>query len=66
MSKAPAEWVTASASSGDGNCGELRRHDGAVEVRDSKDHGGGPVLGFTGAEFAAWVDGAKNGEFDHL
>jgi hypothetical protein len=38
----------------------------AVELRDSKDHGTGPTLGFTKAELIAFLDGAKKGEFDHL
>ena len=60
-------WVKASRSGDDGgNCVEQRRHAGLVEVRDTKDRGDGPVLRFTMAEFAAWLDGAKNGEFDHL
>jgi hypothetical protein len=58
-------WITASASSGTGECVELRRHDGLIEVRDSKDREG-PTLRFTHAEFAAWLDGAGKGEFDHL
>ncbi len=66
MSNDPTPWVKASASSGDGNCVELRRHDEAVEVRDTKDQGEGPVLGFTRTEFAAWISGAKKGEFDQL
>ena len=37
-----------------------------VEVRDTKDGGTGPVMRFTGAEFAAWLDGAGKGELDHL
>jgi hypothetical protein len=37
-----------------------------VEVRDTKDRGAGPVLRFTLDEYAAWLDGAKRGEFDHL
>ena len=41
-------------------------HAGSVEIRDTKQDGGGPVLGFTKDEFAAWLDGAKKGEFDHL
>ena len=49
-----------------GHCVELRRHDGMVEVRDSKQRGEGPILRFTSAEWAARLDGAKNGEFDHL
>lgn len=60
-------WVKASLSGGDGgNCVEQRRHSGMIEVRDSKDYGIGPILRFTEAEFAAWLDGAKRGEFDHL
>lgn len=60
------EWVKASASGGNGgNCVEQRRSGEAIEVRDSKDRSG-PVLRFTPAEFAAWLDGAKRGEFDHL
>jgi uncharacterized protein DUF397 len=58
-------WIKASASGADSNCVELRRHDGLIEVRDSKDREG-PVLRFTHAEFAAWLDGANRGEFDHL
>jgi Domain of unknown function (DUF397) len=37
-----------------------------IEVSDTKDHGTGPVLRFTPQEFAAWLDGAGKGEFDHL
>ena len=59
-------WIKASASTEGSNCVEQRRHDGMVEVRDTKDHGTGPVLRFTPAEFAAWLDGAGRGEFDHL
>jgi hypothetical protein len=44
---------------------ELRRRAGGVEVRDSKDPDG-PVLRFTPAEFAAFLDGARKAEFDHL
>ena len=59
-------WIKASASSGDSpDCVEMRTHDGMVEVRDSKDPHGA-VLRFHAAEFAAWLDGAKSGEFDHL
>lgn len=37
--------------------------DGAVALRDSKDPTG-PVLVFTSAEWAAFLAGAKDGEFD--
>jgi hypothetical protein len=59
-------WIKARASDDDGpTCVEQRRNADSIEVRDSKDQGG-PVLRFTRAEFAAWLDGAKKGEFDHL
>lgn len=61
----PSAWVKATASSSAQDCVEMRAADGAVEVRDSK-HPHGPVHRFTRAEFAAWLDGAKHGEFDHL
>jgi hypothetical protein len=62
-----AKWQKASASSGQGNCAEVAGLPlgGGVAVRDSKDPGG-PVLVFTPAEWAAFLDGAKAGEFDHL
>lgn len=59
-------WVKANASGEQGNCVEQRRSGGFVEVRDTKDRGRGAVLRFTPAEYAAWIDGATNGEFDHL
>ena len=36
-----------------------------VEVRYSKDPDG-PTLEFTKTELGAWLDGAKNGDFDGL
>jgi len=58
-------WIKARRSQADTSCVEMRCHAGAIEVRDSKDPDG-PVLRYVSAEFAAWLDGAKNGEFDHL
>jgi hypothetical protein len=58
-------WIKASRSAETGQCVELRRHAGAIQVRDSKDPAG-PVLTFTATELAAWLDGAKRAEFDHL
>jgi hypothetical protein len=62
--EASTPWLKATASSGGGDCVEMRRHDGHVEVRDSK-HPTGPVLRVTPAGFTAWLDGATNGEFGH-
>jgi hypothetical protein len=65
MSSTP--WIKARKSGGNGgSCVEMRRHNDLIEVRDTKDHGTGPVLRFTRAEFDAWLDGARDGEFDHL
>jgi Domain of unknown function (DUF397) len=58
-------WIKAAASAQGGNCVQMRRESRGIEVRDSK-YPDGPVLRFTDAEFAAWVDGAKRAEFDHL
>ncbi|HEX6075368.1 MAG TPA: DUF397 domain-containing protein [Micromonosporaceae bacterium] len=59
-------WVKARSSGGNGgNCIELRRNGEVIELRDSKD-AGGPVLRFWPAELNAFLDGARNGEFDHL
>ena len=37
---------------------------GGRAVRDSKDHGRGPVLMFTAAEWLAFTKGVRDGEFD--
>ena len=59
------DWIKATASNQGGECVAMRRHGDAVEVRDSKNPAG-PHLRFTTREFAAWLDGAKHAEFDHL
>ena len=59
-------WVKASRSNDVSSCVEQRRFGDTIEVRDTKDNGAGPVLRFTEAEYVAWLDGAKKGEFDHL
>jgi hypothetical protein len=38
--------------------------DGGMAVRDTKDHGTGPILRFTRGEWDAFVAGARDGEFD--
>lgn len=58
-----ARWKKSSRSSGNGQCVEMAELDGAVALRDSKDPTG-PVLVFTSAEWAAFLAGAKDGEFD--
>ena len=61
---ARAGWFKSSRSSGNGQCVEVAHlEDGATAVRDSKDRRG-PALVFTAAEWAAFLAGAKVGEFD--
>ncbi len=52
-----------SAECTDDDCVHVAVHEGNVLVRDSKDPDG-PVLRFTPAEWEAFVEGAKKGEFD--
>ena len=60
-----AVWRKASRSNGTGgnNCVEVAFLDTGVAVRDSKNRSG-PALMFTQAEWTAFVDSAKDGEFD--
>jgi len=63
------DWGKSSYSNGNGgnNCVESRLADApdgtAIEVRDSKNPTG-PTLRFTKAEWSAFIDGARDGEFD--
>jgi hypothetical protein len=58
-------WRKAQASVNNGQCVELARTGGLIAIRDSKNPAG-PVLRYTPAEWRAFLDGAKNGEFDDL
>jgi hypothetical protein len=58
-----ARWKKSSRSSGNGQCVEMADLGDAVAVRDSKDPNG-PALIFTPCEWMAFLDGAKDGEFD--
>ena len=60
-------WIKARKSGGNGgSCVEVRRCDDMIEVRDTKAQGAGPILRYTLAEWDAFLDGARNREFDHL
>lgn len=63
MNTTTTPWVKARRSSNAGACVEVRRHNGMIEVRDSKDRSG-PILRFTGPEWDAFLDGTRMGEFD--
>ena len=58
------DWIKARRSYGLGECVELAADGDMIALRDSKD----PAvrLHFTRAELAAFLDGARRGEFDHL
>ena len=59
-------WVKSSFSYASCNCVEIASlSDDVIGMRDSKD-AGGPVLQFTGAEWQAFLGGARNGEFDRF
>jgi Domain of unknown function (DUF397) len=60
-----AVWHKSTFSNGSGgNCVEVARNLlSSVAVRDSKDHGTGPVLSFTKDEWSAFVAGVKSGVF---
>ena len=60
-----SDWIKARASADQGSCVEVRElPDGSRQVRDTKDRGQGPILTFTRAEWLAFLDGARKGEFD--
>jgi len=62
---AALSWIKAKASSHNGACVEIAAARGNIAIRDSKDPAG-PVLLYTPAEFAAFLDGARNGDYDAL
>lgn len=56
-------FVKSSRSGTNGACVEVGKCDCGIKVRDSKDPAG-PVLTFNHAEWAAFVGGVRDGEFD--
>jgi len=58
-------WLKAYSSTANGQCVEIASTVGKIAMRDSKDPEG-PILVYTTTEFSAFLEGARNGEFDHL
>jgi hypothetical protein len=66
MSNDNGGWIMSSRSAGNGgSCVEARRHNGLIEVRNSKNPEAG-VVRFTVEEWDSFLYGAKRGEFDVL
>lgn len=59
-------WIKASKSANGGECVEMRSGDQSVQVRDSKALGAGPTLTLAPSAFRAWLEQAKQGQFDTL
>ncbi|UJW36469.1 DUF397 domain-containing protein [Saccharothrix sp. AJ9571] len=63
---AGARWKKSSRSGALGNCVEVAPlADGSIAVRNSR-FPAGPALVYTQAEMAAFLAGAKDGEFDDV
>ena len=60
---AEADWFKASQSNTADTCVEVAHLANWTAVRDSKNPGG-PVHLYTEHEWACFLDGARNGEFD--
>ena len=58
-----AQWRRPTSSGSEGNCVEVAFVGDVVGVRDSKDSKKAPHV-YTRSEWAAFLDGAKKGEFD--
>jgi Domain of unknown function (DUF397) len=57
-------WRTSSYSgNGGGNCVEVAGHDEMILVRDTKQHGQGPVHRYTADQWRAFVASVRSGQF---
>jgi hypothetical protein len=57
------DWRKSSYSgNGGGNCAELASNGQIVAVRDTKQHGVGPVLKFSTASWHSFIDKVKTGK----
>ncbi|RKT17574.1 uncharacterized protein DUF397 [Streptomyces sp. 1114.5] len=57
-------WQKSTYSGSNADCVEIRTVDGLVELRESDD--GDVIVRTTSLKFAAFLQGAKAGEFDDL
>lgn len=56
------EWVKSGSCPNNATCVEVMEMNNAVWVRDGRTHS---VLRFTMEEWAAFLEGVRNGDFDH-
>jgi hypothetical protein len=63
----PVTWQKSRRSNPSGNCVEMAElpNGGGIAVRNSRDPEG-PALIYTLDEIAAFIDGARDGDFDNL
>jgi hypothetical protein len=61
---ASAAWGKSSYSNSSEGCVEVASRDRVVGIRDSKQHGRGPVLEFTATAWSAFLAAVKDGKFD--
>ncbi|MFJ9459309.1 DUF397 domain-containing protein [Kitasatospora sp. NPDC101447] len=59
-----SSWQKSSYSAANSECVEVRTSDGVIELRESDD--GDVIVRTSPAKFAAFLQGAKAGEFDHF
>jgi hypothetical protein len=59
-----ARWVKAASSNVNGCVEVCIDGEGTVQIRDSKLGDASPILQFTPQEWACFLDGVKDGEFD--
>lgn len=63
MTSSEPAWRTSSYSGTQGgNCVQIAAHGGMILVRDTKDHGHGPVHTFTAARWHAFLTAVRGGE----
>ncbi|WP_329148304.1 DUF397 domain-containing protein [Streptomyces sp. NBC_01456] len=61
-----AQWFKSSYSNGNGNCIDVAHLGDKVAMRDSKQHGTGPILTSTAEGWRSFIAGVVNGEFGEL
>ena len=66
MTNDSPRWRKSSYSGSQGNCVQLADLGDSVGMRDSKLGDGSPVITLTRDQLAAFIAGAKAGEFDDL